>query len=371
MNFHDRPGGPGPVAGAGECPSPESADRRHRVGPEAAPLVCVLAYDGLCTFEFGIAVEVFGLPRPEFENWYRFAVIACEPGPLRAMGGISIDAPYDPGLLETADLIIIPGWRRPDAPVPEALRDALLRAHAAGARIATICSGVFVAAACGLLDNRRVTTHWRYFDTLRALYPDISVDGDVLYVDEGDIMTSAGSAAGLDLCLHIVRRDFGVETANSVARRLVLPAHREGGQKQFVPRPVAPDRGHRLNTVLDGIRTRLDETWPLERMAREAGMSTRTLMRRMKEVTGQTPLNWLAAERVAHAVSLLEGGNGDLQAIAGACGFNSVESLRHHFRVMKGRPPSWYRAHFSRAGDPPPRDSVPPDPVPSRRNTAT
>ena len=347
MNFHDRPGITGANADTCTHLSDAAESRGHPAAGGAAPSVCILAYDGLCTFEFGIAVEVFGLPRPEFDKWYRFAVVAGEPGPLQAMGGIRVDAPYDPDKIKTADLIVIPGWRSADAPVPHALCSALRHAHSAGARIATICSGVFVAAACGLLDNRRVTTHWRYLDTLRALYPGINVDGDVLYVDEGDVLTSAGSAAGLDLCLHIVRRDFGVEAANSVARRLVLPAHREGGQKQFVPRPVARNRGHRLNAVLDRIRTQLDEAWPVARMADEAGMSTRTLMRRMREATGRTPQNWLAAERVAHAVSLLEGGNADLQDVAGACGFNSVESLRHHFRIIKGRPPTWYRAHFS------------------------
>jgi len=311
----------------------------------ATPLVCILAYDGLCTFEFGIAVEVFALPRPEFTRWYRCCVIAAEPGPLLALGGIGVNAPYDLAMLERADIIVIPGWRGTEVPAP--LRDALLRANANGARIATICSGVFALAACGLLDGRRATTHWRHVERLAAHYPALMIDADVLYVDEGDVLTSAGSAAGLDLCLHIVRGDFGVEAANSVARRLVLPAHREGGQRQFVPRPVAREREGRLAPALDRIRTRLDEAWTIDRIAAEAGLSPRTLMRRMKDATGQSPQNWLNTERVAHAISLLETTRAGLQDIAQACGFGSVESLRHHFRNLKGRPPSWYRAHFS------------------------
>ncbi|HOV04887.1 MAG TPA: DJ-1/PfpI family protein, partial [Kaistiaceae bacterium] len=167
----------------------------------AAPLVCILAYDGLCTFEFGIAVEVFALPRPEFEAWYRCEIVAVEPGPLRATGGIAVTADHDLSRLEAASLVIVPGWRAPDAPVPEALVEALRRAHDRGARIASICSGVFVLAASGLLAGRRATTHWRYLDRLRAAHPDIAIDEDVLYVDDGDVLTSAGSAAGLDLSL--------------------------------------------------------------------------------------------------------------------------------------------------------------------------
>jgi AraC family transcriptional activator FtrA len=326
------------------------AGARKRPLPES-PLVCVLAYDGLCTFEFGIAVEVFGLPRPEFNRWYRCAVVAAEPGPLTAMGGIRIEASHDLALLESADLIVIPGWRGVDSPVPAPLVDAICRAHAAGARIATICSGVFVAAACGLLDGRSATTHWLFVEKLSAMYPTLSVNGDVLYVDEGDVLSSAGSAAGLDLCLHIVRKDFGARAANSVARRLVVPAHREGGQRQFVPRPVPRDRVGRLAPALDRVRMHLDEPWPISRIAREAGLSERTLMRRMKEVTGQSPQMWLNAERVSHALSLLETTDASLQDIALACGFNSVETVRHHFRNLKGRPPSWYRSHSARSGE--------------------
>ncbi|MFZ2870855.1 DJ-1/PfpI family protein, partial [Zavarzinia sp.] len=192
---------------------------------ETSPLVVALAYDGLCTFEFGLAVEVFGLPRPEMgPDWYRFAVASVDPGPLRATGGVRLLVDGGLEMLDQAGTIIVPGWRGADVPVPEALREALRRAAGRGARLLSICSGVFVLAAAGLLEGRRATTHWRYAARLAAAYPAIMVDADVLYVDEGQVLTSAGSAAGLDLCLHLVRRDFGAEAANRVARRLAVPA---------------------------------------------------------------------------------------------------------------------------------------------------
>src|SRR5437762_8455080 len=212
--------------------------------------VAALAYDGLGTFELGIVVEVFGLPRPEMgPRWYRFQVCALEPGPLRATGGLTVEAHADLSQLTRAGTIIIPGWNANRAP-PAALVAALRRAHHRGARLVSICSGVFVLAAAGLLDGRRATTHWRYVDALRLRYPQILVEPDVLYIDEGTILTSAGSAAGIDLCLHIVRRDFGAAVANEVARRLVVPPLREGGQAQFAVRPVPPDESTGLARVL-------------------------------------------------------------------------------------------------------------------------
>ena len=179
-----------------------------RSSPPANPLVVAVAYDGLCTFEFGCAVEVFGLPRPEMgSSWYRFAVAAAEDGPLRATGGLTVAAGGGLGLLARAGTVIVPGWRDAEASVPEPLCAALRDAHAAGARVLSLCSGAFVLAAAGLLDGRRATTHWRYFEALAARHPALTLVPDVLYVDEGSVLTAAGSAAGLDLCLHLVRRD--------------------------------------------------------------------------------------------------------------------------------------------------------------------
>ncbi|MEM6774653.1 MAG: transcriptional regulator FtrA [Pseudomonadota bacterium] len=310
------------------------------------PLVCVLAYNGLCTFEFGVGVELFGLPRPEFQRWYRFRTVAAEAGPLRGLGGVSILA--DTGLdgLDAADLVLIPGWRGCDADVPEELIAALRAAHAKGARLASICSGAFVLGAAGLLDHRRATTHWRYAERLAAKHPTADVLPDVLYVDDGDVLTSAGSAAGIDLCLHIVRKDFGAEYANAVARRLVLPTHRDGGQRQFVQAPVPRVRGGRIGPLLDRIREQLDEPWPIKRMAADTGMSTRTFARRFSEATGSTPLAWLTATRVSRAAALLESSNSPLADIAMSSGFGSLETFRREFRSARGVSPSRHRAQF-------------------------
>lgn len=313
-----------------------------------SPQVCILAYDGLCTFEFGMAVEVFALPRTEFDRWYRTTTIAAEPGRIRGLGGVLIEADHDLGALAKADLIVIPGWKGVDAPVPADLIEALHDAHADGARIATICSGVFALAATGLLDGRRATAHWRYTETLAKRFRKIEVEPDVLFVDEGALLSSAGSAAGLDMCLHIIRQDFGVEHANAVARRLVLPAQREGGQRQFVPRPVPPERGGRIAPLLDTIRAQLDEPWPMARMAVVAGLSYRTLARRFRDVTGQSPISWLAAQRVARAAELLESTELSLSDVAHTSGFRSSETFRREFRAARGISPSQYRRAFGR-----------------------
>ncbi len=309
-----------------------------------SPLVCAIAYDGLCTFEFGIAVELFALPRPEFDHWYRYATVKAEAGPIRGTGGITIEAEADLDLLLQASLIIVPGWRGAETPVPAALCAALQSAYSRGARIASICSGVFVLAAAGLLDGKTATTHWRYTDLLARRFPNVKVDPDVLFVEGDGIYTSAGSAAGLDLGLHIIRQDFGAQAAASVARRLVLPAQRDGGQRQFVPRPEPKTRvGSSLAALQDCIRTSIDEDWPVARMARQAGTSERTLARRFQEETGSTPMLWLKAERVSRAAELLENSKMPLCDVWEACGFGSAETFRREFRKMMGVPPVRYR----------------------------
>jgi AraC family transcriptional activator FtrA len=322
-----------------------------RIVPDAPanPLVVVLAYDGLCTFEFGCAVEVFALPRPEFgAAWYRCAVASLEPGPLRAQGGIRVVAEGGAALLRAAGTVVVPGWRGAEAPVPDDLCQALRAAHDRGARIVSLCSGAFVLAAAGLLRGRRATTHWRYFPALAARHPELTLVPDVLYVDEGSVLTAAGSAAGLDLCLHLVRRDFGAAAANAVARRLVIPPHRQGGQAQCVERPVPPARGagSLLAPLLDRVRAALAEDWDIPRMAAAAALSPRGLHRHFRRTLGQSPGAWLLAERVARARELLEAG-GTVQQAAGDCGFGSPLAMRQHFRAALGVTPSAYRARFA------------------------
>lgn len=317
--------------------------------PNTPPLVVALAYDGLCTFEFGVAVELFGLPRPEMgEGWYRFATAAVEPGDLRGLGGVRIAADGGLELLSRASVIVAPGWRGADQPVPEPLVEALKVAHARGARLMSICSGVFVLAATGLLNGRRATTHWRYAETLRARHPAIEVAPDVLYVDEGDILTSAGSAAGLDLGLHLIRRDFGPEAANTVARRLVVPPHRDGGQAQFIDRPVpSVHEASRLSPVLDRMRADLSGEHTIRALAAAAGMSQRTFLRRFEAATGQTPARWLLGERLSRARDLLETSSAGIEQVAAAVGLGAP-ALRHHFRRQFSTSPGAYRARFAK-----------------------
>jgi AraC family transcriptional activator FtrA len=319
------------------------------LAPLANTLVVAVAYDGLCMFEFGCAVEVFGLPRPEMgKHWYRFAVAAADPGPLRATGGVHVTADGGLDLLAQAGTVIIPGWRGADAPVPDALCAALRQAHAAGARIMSLCSGAFVLAAAGLLDGRNATTHWQYADQLVRSCPSLRFVPDVLYVDEGSVLTAAGSAAGLDLCLHLVRRDWGPQRANQVARRLVLPAHRQGGQAQYVERPVPREHagGSRISLLLDRVRASLDQAWPLHRLAAEAAVSLRALHRQFHQTLAQSPGQWLRDERVQRARELLETAPLSIEDIAAACGFGSAATLRHHFRTRLDISPAAYRMRF-------------------------
>jgi AraC family transcriptional activator FtrA len=323
---------------------PKSDARKTR-----GPHVVALAYDGLCTFEFGIAYEVFGLSRPEMgEGWYRFSVAGIEAGPLRAAGGLTVAVDRGLELLDEADLIIAPGWRAIDAPVPEALIAALRAAHERGARVMSLCSGVAVLAAAGLLAGRRATTHWRYVASIAERYPDIALDADVLYMDEGSILTAAGSAAGIDLCLHVVRGDFGPDAANSVARRLVVPPHREGGQAQFIAAPVPEEReGIRLGPLIEWMRERLAEEQPISLLAGKAGMSMRTFQRRFEATTGDSVGEWLLKERLRQARDLLEKELAvSLDDIAIASGFGTLATMRHHFRRRLGTSPSAYRKSF-------------------------
>jgi AraC family transcriptional regulator, transcriptional activator FtrA len=319
--------------------------------PSPPGLVAVVAYDGLCTFEFGIAVEVFGLPRSEFTfPWYEFAVVAAEGRRVRAMGGIVIEADAGLDQLERATTIIIPGWRDRTEHPPALLLQAIKQAADRGARCLSICSGVFVLAAAGLLDGRRATTHWRHIPDLKRQYPLINVEEDVLYVDQGNVITSAGSAAGIDACLHLIRRDFGSKIANTVARRLVMPPHRDGGQAQYVAAPVQERPGRTIAAAMDWARQRLAEPIDIADLAHVAAMSERTFLRRFRDAVGMTPKLWLQRERMFRAQELLEATDTSLTDIAERCGYVSLETFRVAFRRALGTSPAAYRTRFSREG---------------------
>lgn len=328
---------------------PRSLNRRR---------VALVAYDRLATFEFGIAVEIFGLRRPELGvPWYRMQVCAIEPGPIRARGGIVIGATAGLAALRHAGTIVIPGWRNPDDRPPQAFLDALIAAHRRGARILTICSGVFVLAEAGLADGKRVTTHWMYAASLAARYPHLTVEPDVLFVDEGSILTSAGSAAGIDLCLHVVRQDYGADIANQVARRLVMAPQRDGGQAQYVPAAVAPTPDSSLAPVLEWMQRRIAQPLTVAQVARRAAMSPRTFARRFREATGTTPHKWIVHQRVIAAQQRLEVSRESVERVAEAVGLQTAATLRHHFARVLRISPTAYRQRFARLRQPRRRES--------------
>ncbi len=334
--------GPGRVVATMPGPAPVMVPRPDR---PSIHRVVALVYDGLTMFEFSILTEVFGRPRPELTvPWYGFEVCAVEPGPLRTDGGLGLSAPENWEAVAAADTLVVPGWRDARQAPPVAMLEALRAAERAGRRVVSICSGVFPVAAAGLLDGRRATTHWRYADLLREMHPEVHVNEDVLYVADGRVFTSAGSAAGIDLCLHLVRLDHGPAVANHVARRLVMPAHRDGGQRQFIPAPVADDEREPFADLLEWIDAHLRETISAEALGERAHMSLRTLTRRFRERTGMSPLRYVRARRVEAARVLLEETSWTLERIAHQVGFSSAQILRRHFVQVVGTSPSRYRA---------------------------
>jgi len=308
--------------------------------------VAILIYDRLCTFEFGLSVEIFATKRPEIENWYNCKTVAAQEGPLRAAGGLQVQCDSQIETLATADLIIIPGWPTDMTP-SEALSRQMQKAHSEGATFMAICSGTFLLAEIGFLEKKTVTTHWRYIDLLKSRAPDTQVEENVLYCTDGNILSSAGSAAGIDLALHVIRQDFGATVANLVAQRLVLPAHREGGQRQFVPRPVSPTTKGPLAELLDDVLTKLDQSWSVNTLAAQAAMSERTLIRRFQQSVGQSPAQWLTTQRIYLAREMLENADLSINDIALRTGFNTPETLRHHFRKKLKISPTEYRRQFS------------------------
>jgi AraC family transcriptional activator FtrA len=301
-------------------------------------------------FEYGIVSEIFGLKRPEMgDQWYEFEVASVNGRRVRFAGGLLLPVIAGLEALSRADIIVLPGWSVTESP-PAVLIDALRTAAARGARLVSICTGAFALAATGLLNGKRATTHWLHADALQARYPGIRMEPDVLYVDENKIFTSAGSAAGIDLCLHIVRCDYGAKAANIVARRMVVAPHREGGQKQYVETPVpsAYEAG-RLSNLIARLPRRLDHPLTIAELAEEAGMSERTFVRRFQAATGMPPGKWLIQMRVRRARDLLEATNATIDEVALRCGFADASTLRRHFTTHVGATPSNYRSAFGGA----------------------
>lgn len=311
--------------------------------------VAALAFDGMAPFELGVVVEVFGLPRPELGDidWYALDVCAETPGTrFDAVGGFGLVARHGLDTLAAADTVIVPG-QRVDAPVSPALCEALLRAHGRGARVVSICSGAFALAAAGLLDGRRAATHWRYAAELQRRHPRVDVDADVLYVDDGDVLTSAGSAAGIDLCLHLVRRDHGAQVTNHVARRLVVAPHRDGGQAQFIEQPVAPrPDDDPIARVMQWALGRLDEPLSLGQLARQAHLSPRSFTRHFRRATGTSPARWLLDQRVCASLPLLEDSALPVEQVGAAVGIPNPAAFRRHFARTMGVAPAGYRRAF-------------------------
>ncbi|MGH9225729.1 MAG: transcriptional regulator FtrA [Acidimicrobiales bacterium] len=299
-------------------------------------------------FEIAVACEVFGLDRSELvDPWYEHRIAAADPPPLVTNEGLRLDTPYGLEQLARADTVIIPGWAFIRHPPRDDLLQGLRDAHDRGARLLSVCSGAFVLAEAGLLDGRRATTHWMYAAELARRYPRIEVDPRVLYIDTGSILTSAGTAAGIDLCLHIVRKDHGADVANAVARRMVVPTHREGGQAQFVKLPVpAEANSDPLAELLDWMLENLDQPLSVDDLAGKAAMTPRTFARRFRDATGTTPRQWLLAQRVILAQRLLETTDEPVERIATRCGFGSAAGLRLHFQRGVATSPLAYRRCF-------------------------
>ncbi|MBK3560744.1 helix-turn-helix domain-containing protein [Streptomyces sp. MBT56] len=304
-------------------------------------------------YELSIPCTVFGKPQPDLADpWYDLRPCGMrEPGSgAQAMAGLSLHTPYGLDDLVDADTVIVPSVPDPcvdeGRPLPPELITALRRAHDAGARMVSLCTGAFALAEAGILDGRRATAHWLHTAQLAARYPKVRVDDSVLYVDDGDVLTSAGLTAGLDLCLHLVRRDLGAHVANQLARRMVVPAHRPGGQAQFIDQPVPATDDGGLAPVLDWARAHLDQPLTVEDLARQAAMSPRTLYRRLQAATGVTPLQWLLNQRLRRAQGLLESTDLPISRIGELSGLGTANNLRHHFLKQIGVSPSDYRRAF-------------------------
>ncbi|WP_242111302.1 GlxA family transcriptional regulator [Luteimonas aquatica] len=323
---------------------------RPPAASRAAPRIAVVAFDRISPFHLSVPCLVFenrgGADLPRFD----LRVCAAEPGPQRTEAGFSIQARHGLAGLRTADTIIVPSWRDADERPPEPLLRALRRAHQRGARIVGLCLGSYVLAEAGLLDERPATTHWYWSAHFAARYPRVRLQRDVLYVDDGEVVTSAGTAAALDCCLHLMRRDHGADVANRIARSLVVAPHRRGNQAQYIDQPLPASPGdERLDATLAWALAHLDQPHDLDSLAARALMSRRTFTRRFRQATGTTVGQWLSGQRLTRAQRLLETSRLPLEEIAAQAGFGSAATLRQRFAAALKTSPSVYRREF-RAG---------------------
>ena len=310
--------------------------------------VAVIAFDGITPFHLSVPCLIFGgnLLDPAVSA---FEVMVCgaEEGALRTTAGFAIATEFDLEALRTADLVIMPSWHDDCRQAPPALIDALRRAHRRGATLAGLCLGAFPLAQAGLLDGRTATTHWERVDTLAERYPKVRVNPDVLYVDEGTVLTSAGVAAGLDCCLHLLRRLSGAEVANRRAKRLLIAPHRQGGQAQFIDRPLPiSSSDSRLSQVLEWVTHHLEQPHSIESLAKRAAMSERNFTRHFRQTTGTSFKQWILNQRLSHAQRMLESSDASIELIAQHAGFGTGMSLRQHFRAALHISPSVYRKQF-------------------------
>ena len=310
--------------------------------------IAVVAFDRISPFHLSVPCVVFGDVHPGMPL-FNFKVCAAESGPITTTAGFSLGVKHGLSVLKTADTIIVPSWRDPAERPPEPLLKALSAAQRRGAQIVGLCLGAYVLAEAGVLDGRHATTHWAHAHDFAQRYPAICVDADVLYVEDGNVLTSAGTAAGIDCCLHMVRQRYGAELANSVARRLVVPPHRQGGQAQFIEQPIPTSaQGSRLSDLTDWVRANLNQSHSVDSLAKHALMSRRTFTRQFRQLIGMTVVEWLQSERLALTQRLLENSDHSVNAISALVGFGSPESLRLYFRRAFGVSPMAWRQTFKR-----------------------
>ncbi|WP_051425820.1 helix-turn-helix domain-containing protein [Jiangella gansuensis] len=307
--------------------------------------VATVVFDGVAPFELGVLCEAFGIDRSDQGLPVMDFDLCGHPGPVKTSLGFEIVIEHGLERLESADLIGIPAMPRANV-FPDELLDALRAAVDRGARVLSVCSGAFVLGAAGLLDGRRCTTHWMYTDELAARFPEAKIDPGVLYVDDDPIITSAGTAAGIDACLHLWRKEFGADMAAMVARRMVVPPHRDGGQAQFIEAPIRATPARTLAAIVDYMAEHLDQELTVDDLATLANMSPRTFARRFRAETGTTPYEWLLTARLAAAQRMLERGDDVVETVAARAGFGTAAAMRHHFAKRLGTTPQAYRAAF-------------------------